>query len=1008
MLANGRRIGAHLPLGHGMVRAADRAAEIGVDAIQVFTDNPTAWRRRPTLPRELPAFRDRLAAADIAPLVVHAPYLVNLAAPEPDVLRPVRVGPRERAPRRRGVGRGGRQRPRRLAPRLGGGRRHRAGSPTASCRAARDGRRRRAGRHRSSSRTAPAPGSGSGRASRSSAAGRGGARRPTGVGRERFAYCLDAAHLWGAGYADRRRRRASTRWWRRSTPRSASDRLRMVHLNDSRSELGLAHRPPRAPGRGADRRRGARPAAHASGPRRTSCTILETPGMDEGYDGDQLDRARDLAAGRPLAALPPEAFETRSAKGRSAPPRRTTTSRGAARDRRRRDTPAAGIGPEPPRLARGRACSSRSSPSRRCSGSPASTSAARGTPTRAPTCSSCRASSTGARCRCWARGRRSGRSTTAPSTTTCSRRPRSSRGGPGRGHGRDRAVRARRGRSRCGGSPGSLAGPVAGLAAARARGRLPGRHRGLDVHLEPEPDPVRVGGRVRGGAVRDPVPPRPLVAVVRARRDGRDAVPRAGGRRRAAAPRRVAGRRPRAAAPGRAPRAGGRARASARSRSSRPATCRCSPSSSSTTSRRRGRSSPISAGAAAAPRRGALARIGIVGARSIAWPVSGLFTDRPLLATVAVIAACALAAIAVLAGRRDRPPRRGLARRVRRLGDRRARAVRAEPRRDHARAARTTTTTRSSTRSCSRCSVRGSPTSPGARRTRARLPRRVPCPAGRTARRRVGSASCLVVVSVVAWPPATSPDGGWRLADAAAARTIRWRPDDPPFALVGIPPFKNATRCASRSSTAVASPVASPRHAAPARHARRRLRPAVQRRRRRRVRWPRGGCAAGRRGAAGHRTFVDRFDAGSRRVISVYARQPLSLAVYASRLAGSIRRGGVPLALTTDVVRIFPSPKARFAVGRRLQGPDLRLARPGTYTSAGGSGARGRGTAGGSRRARAARRQPPGKCERRPLQTGVRCPRDPNVEGRSGRALEMFYGRPGVRVGGRAGGRWTP
>src|SRR4029077_5073842 len=48
---------------------------------------------------------------------------------------------------------------------------------------------------------------------------------------------------------------------------------------------------------------------------------------------------------------------------------------------------------------------------------------------------------------------------------------------------------------------------------------------------------------------------------------------------------------------------------------------------------------------------GAVARIGIVGARSIAWPVSGLFTDRPLLATVAVIAAFALAAIAVLSGR---------------------------------------------------------------------------------------------------------------------------------------------------------------------------------------------------------------------------------------------------------------------------------------------------------------------------------------------------------------------
>ena len=53
MLPNGRRLGAHLPLGHGMVKAADRAAEIGASALQVFSDNPTSWRRRPALPREL-------------------------------------------------------------------------------------------------------------------------------------------------------------------------------------------------------------------------------------------------------------------------------------------------------------------------------------------------------------------------------------------------------------------------------------------------------------------------------------------------------------------------------------------------------------------------------------------------------------------------------------------------------------------------------------------------------------------------------------------------------------------------------------------------------------------------------------------------------------------------------------------------------------------------------------------------------------------------------------------
>ena len=37
--------------------------------------------------------------------------------------------------------------------------------------------------------------------------------------------------------------------------------------------------------------------------------------MDEGYDAINMARARDLAAGRPLADLPPEAFETREREG---------------------------------------------------------------------------------------------------------------------------------------------------------------------------------------------------------------------------------------------------------------------------------------------------------------------------------------------------------------------------------------------------------------------------------------------------------------------------------------------------------------------------------------------------------------------------------------------------------------------------------------------------------------------------------------------------------------------
>ena len=86
MLPDGRRLGAHLPLGHGMLKAVDRAHEIGATALQVFADNPTAWRRRMRPPREAPAFRERLAELEC----VYASSPVGLAVLDRD-LRYVRV-----------------------------------------------------------------------------------------------------------------------------------------------------------------------------------------------------------------------------------------------------------------------------------------------------------------------------------------------------------------------------------------------------------------------------------------------------------------------------------------------------------------------------------------------------------------------------------------------------------------------------------------------------------------------------------------------------------------------------------------------------------------------------------------------------------------------------------------------------------------------------------------------------------------------------------------------------
>ena len=46
------RLGPHMPLGNGMVKAVERAHAIGATAIQIFGDNPTAWRRRSDPPAD--------------------------------------------------------------------------------------------------------------------------------------------------------------------------------------------------------------------------------------------------------------------------------------------------------------------------------------------------------------------------------------------------------------------------------------------------------------------------------------------------------------------------------------------------------------------------------------------------------------------------------------------------------------------------------------------------------------------------------------------------------------------------------------------------------------------------------------------------------------------------------------------------------------------------------------------------------------------------------------------
>jgi deoxyribonuclease IV len=65
----------------GIKKALDNGVEMGAEVVQLFVQSPRAWRFPNHDPRDLEAFRSRRDELGI-PALVHALYLINLAAPD--------------------------------------------------------------------------------------------------------------------------------------------------------------------------------------------------------------------------------------------------------------------------------------------------------------------------------------------------------------------------------------------------------------------------------------------------------------------------------------------------------------------------------------------------------------------------------------------------------------------------------------------------------------------------------------------------------------------------------------------------------------------------------------------------------------------------------------------------------------------------------------------------------------------------------------------------------------
>jgi deoxyribonuclease-4 len=79
------RIGIHTSISGSYLKALEAARKLGCNALQIFSASPRMWQGGPARIPEADAatFRARREALALGPLVVHANYLINLAATQP-------------------------------------------------------------------------------------------------------------------------------------------------------------------------------------------------------------------------------------------------------------------------------------------------------------------------------------------------------------------------------------------------------------------------------------------------------------------------------------------------------------------------------------------------------------------------------------------------------------------------------------------------------------------------------------------------------------------------------------------------------------------------------------------------------------------------------------------------------------------------------------------------------------------------------------------------------------
>lgn len=75
-----KRIGIHLSTSGGTWTAVQRAVDCGANCFQIFSSSPRTWRAAPVTAEDAEQMRTLRAQHNIAPLTIHASYLINLCS----------------------------------------------------------------------------------------------------------------------------------------------------------------------------------------------------------------------------------------------------------------------------------------------------------------------------------------------------------------------------------------------------------------------------------------------------------------------------------------------------------------------------------------------------------------------------------------------------------------------------------------------------------------------------------------------------------------------------------------------------------------------------------------------------------------------------------------------------------------------------------------------------------------------------------------------------------------